>query len=176
MSTQFGGGKLKYGDGRIGNDLDVIGTHQFCDKTMAKWVDVDTYASFMSKRLSGKDMTDQEANIIADAMLRWSTQLGAVSFSHIFYPCRAVAHAIGGSAGMKHDAFVELEYGSSDRLKPITCEFKGGRLFTGETDGSSFPNGGLRQTFAAAGFTSWDRCRHPTTWTILQKHSPNHLG
>eukprot|EP01051_Picozoa_sp_SAG22_P013743 SAG22_NODE_1576_length_4074_cov_3.474717_2_plen_360_part_00 len=169
MSTQYGGGKLEYGyhpDGtpKIGNDLDRIGTHQFCDKTMAKWVTPETFSAFMSKRLDGRDMTKDEANEIADALLRWSTELGAVSFSHIFYPCRATAHAIGGSAGMKHDAFVELNYGSKDRLKPITVEFAGSRLFTGETDGSSFPNGGLRQTNAAAGFTSWDRTSPPWTY------------
>jgi glutamine synthetase len=156
-----GVGRLAYGDNKIGNDLDKIGTHQFCDKTMADWVSPETYASFMSKRMSGADMTDKESDEIADALLRWSTGLGAVSFSHIFYPVRSSGAMIGGAAGMKHDSFVDLDHGHPQRLKPITVQFGGGKLFTGETDGSSFPNGGLRATHTAAGFTSWDRTSPP---------------
>ena len=62
---------------------------------------------------------------------------------------------------MKHDAFVELDHSAPSSIKPITLHFEGKRLFTGETDGSSFPNGGLRNTHTAAGFTSWDRSSSP---------------
>jgi len=69
----------------------------------------------------------------------------------------------GSSAGMKHDAFINPDWGAPDvpGLKPFKAEMPSGRLFTGETDGSSFPNGGLRITHQAAAFTSWDRGSPP---------------
>ena len=89
-----------------------------------------------------------------ETLFNWATGLGAVNFAHIFYPCRSTGAQIGGAAGMKHDSFVELDHGAPSAIKPIILHFEGKRLFTGETDGSSFPNGGLRATHTAAGFTS----------------------
>ena len=58
---------------------------------------------------------------------------------------------------MKCDAFIDLDWSSDAANKPFKTLFPSGRLYTGETDGSSFPNGGLRATHTAAAFTSWDR-------------------
>ena len=58
---------------------------------------------------------------------------------------------------MKCDAFIDLDWSSDAANKPFRTLFPSGRLYTGETDGSSFPNGGLRATHTAAAFTSWDR-------------------
>ena len=85
-----------------------------------------------------------------ETLFNWATGLGAVNFAHIFYPCRSTGAQIGGAAGMKHDSFVELDHGAPSAIKPIILHFEGKRLFTGETDGSSFPNGGLRATHTAA--------------------------
>ena len=64
---------------------------------------------------------------------------------------------------MKHDAMIDPDWGAAGipGLKPFVAKIPGGRLFTGETDGSSFPNGGLRVTHQAAAFTSWDRGSPP---------------
>jgi glutamine synthetase len=69
----------------------------------------------------------------------------------------------GTTAGMKHDAFIDPDWGAPGipGLKPFKATMPKGRLFTGETDGSSFPNGGLRVTHQAAAFTSWDRGSPP---------------
>ena len=66
--------------------------------------------------------------------------------------------ATGGMLGaLKCDAFIDLDWSSDAANKPFKTLFPSGRLYTGETDGSSFPNGGLRATHTAAAFTSWDR-------------------
>ena len=62
---------------------------------------------------------------------------------------------------MKHDAFFDLDWGFDGLVPPLVPKMPKGRLFNGETDGSSFPNGGLRVTHAAAAFTSWDRGSPP---------------
>ena len=63
-------------------------------------------------------------------------------------------HRLGA---LKCDAFIDLDWSSDAANKPFKTLFPSGRLYTGETDGSSFPNGGLRATHTAAAFTSWDR-------------------
>ena len=68
---------------------------------------------------------------------------------------------MGSTAGMKHDAFIDLDWGFDGLVPPMVPKMPKGRLFNGETDGSSFPNGGLRVTHAAAAFTSWDRGSPP---------------
>lgn len=66
--------------------------------------------------------------------------------------------AVGGAlGGLKQDTFIDLDWTSNEPTKPFGPAFPADRLFTGETDGSSFPNGGLRETHAAAAFTTWDR-------------------
>merc|ERR1719401_2556305 len=65
---------------------------------------------------------------------------------------------MGGTLGaLKEDVFVDLVWSSQAIIKPFEQAFPAERLFCGETDGSSFPNGGLRATHTAAAFTAWDR-------------------
>ena len=70
---------------------------------------------------------------------------------------------MGSTAGMKHDAFIDPDWAANriPGLKPFVAKMPNGRLFNGETDGSSFPNGGLRETHSAAAFTAWDRGSPP---------------
>ena len=83
----------------------------------------------------------------------------ACSFSASFiYSRRPLRHTRHRRLGaLKCDAFVDLDWSSDAANKPFQTLFPSGRLYTGETDGSSFPNGGLRATHTAAAFTSWDR-------------------
>ena len=80
-----------------------------------------------------------------------------------FFPIRGGSGAPTSTAGMKHDAFIDPDWSAPGipGLKPFKACMPKGRLFTGETDGSSFPNGGLRVTHKAAAFTSWDRGSPP---------------
>jgi len=84
------------------------------------------------------------ADIVAAAMKDWAISKGANYFSHIFYP-------MTGASAEKHDGFIVSEASG----KAIT-EFTGSLLIKGEPDGSSFPNGSIRVTNAARGYTAWD--------------------
>jgi len=144
-----------------GTTLDVMATHQFNDQRAQELLPRDVWKRFRDLRESGEDLSGEDMDAIAECLFEWSTGLGAVNFAHIFYPARSSGAQIGGAAGMKHDSFVELDHGAPSAIKPIVLSFEGKRMFTGETDGSSFPNGGLRATHTAAGFTSWDRSSAP---------------
>ena len=75
---------------------------------------------------------------------------------------RSGSGATGGMlGGLKYDAFIDKDWKSKSANKPFEEAFPAERLFVGETDGSSFPNGGLRVTHRAAAFTTWDRGSPP---------------
>ena len=84
------------------------------------------------------------ANAVADAMKTWAISRGALYYAHVFYP-------LTNSTAEKHDGFIAPKGDG----KMIT-EFTGKLLVQGEPDGSSFPNGGIRSTFEARGYTAWD--------------------
>ncbi|MCP9806852.1 glutamine synthetase III [Cyanobium sp. T1B-Tous] len=84
------------------------------------------------------------ANAVADAMKDWATSRGALYYAHVFYP-------LTNSTAEKHDGFISPK--SDGR---VITEFTGKLLVQGEPDGSSFPNGGIRSTFEARGYTAWD--------------------
>eukprot|EP00928_Gymnodinium_smaydae_P012993 TRINITY_DN1474_c0_g1_i13.p1 TRINITY_DN1474_c0_g1~~TRINITY_DN1474_c0_g1_i13.p1 ORF type:complete len:669 (+),score=173.15 TRINITY_DN1474_c0_g1_i13:62-2008(+) len=96
--------------------------------------------------------------IIAEAIFKWARDQGAVSFAHWFFPMRGGSGAFGSMCGAcKMDTMIDLDWSSSEATKPFNATLPYERLFFGETDGSSFPNGGLRATHTAAAFTTWDR-------------------
>eukprot|EP00427_Karlodinium_veneficum_P011192 CAMPEP_0169086188 /NCGR_PEP_ID=MMETSP1015-20121227/13562_1 /TAXON_ID=342587 /ORGANISM="Karlodinium micrum, Strain CCMP2283" /LENGTH=772 /DNA_ID=CAMNT_0009146329 /DNA_START=62 /DNA_END=2380 /DNA_ORIENTATION=- len=106
----------------------------------------------------GSPTSTEDQKVIANALFRWARKLGARSFAHWFFPMRGGGGAIGGMTGaLKYDLFADLVWKSDATIKPFEETFPYERLFVGETDGSSFPNGGLRVTHAAAAFTTWDR-------------------
>ncbi|MEM9296085.1 MAG: glutamine synthetase III, partial [Planctomycetota bacterium] len=84
------------------------------------------------------------ADAVAEAMKTWALEKGATHYAHVFYP-------LTGLTAEKHDSFFEPD-GDGGTL----AEFSGGALIQGEPDGSSFPNGGIRATFEARGYTIWD--------------------
>ena len=93
---------------------------------------------------TGAPLLPDIADDIAAAMKTWALSKGANYFAHVFYP-------LTGASAEKHDSFIVTEASG----KAIT-EFNGSLLTKGEPDGSSFPNGGIRQTNAARGYTFWD--------------------
>eukprot|EP00439_Symbiodinium_sp_Y106_P023938 s5257_g2.t3 len=100
--------------------------------------------------------------VIADTMFTWARERGAIDFAHWFFPLRGGGGAVGGMLGaFKKDTLMDLEFGSKFTTKPMKACLPAERLFQGETDGSSFPNGGLRVTHSAAAFTTWDRSSPP---------------
>ncbi len=93
---------------------------------------------------TGAPLLPEFADDVAAAMKTWALSKGANYFAHVFYP-------LTGASAEKHDSFIVTEANG----KAIT-EFNGSLLTKGEPDGSSFPNGGIRQTNAARGYTFWD--------------------
>ena len=93
---------------------------------------------------TGAALAPDVADDVAAAMKTWALSKGANYFAHVFYP-------LTGASAEKHDSFIVTDASG----KAIT-EFSGSLLTKGEPDGSSFPNGGLRQTNAARGYTFWD--------------------
>ena len=83
------------------------------------------------------------ADAVATAMKDWAIENGATHFAHVFYP-------LTGFSAEKHDSFYSPNDGGT------IAEFSGDLLMQGEPDGSSFPSGGIRQTFEARGYTAWD--------------------
>ncbi len=85
-------------------------------------------------------------NEIANIVFEWATRNGASSFAHYGSPIRGPVPLI------KHDSFIKMNFKDGT----FTPGFEGSRLFLGETDGSSFPNGGLRATHTAGAYLTWD--------------------
>src|SRR5690625_2036580 len=92
----------------------------------------------------GKELNSKVADAVALAMKEWATEKGATHFTHWFQP-------LTGATAEKHDSFITPNRGGG-----AVSEFSGKDLIHGEPDASSFPNGGLRQTFEARGYTAWD--------------------
>ena len=93
---------------------------------------------------TGSELDPTVADAVAAAMKDWAIKKGALYFSHVFYP-------LTGLSAEKHDGFI-----MPDSDGAAITEFTGGLLIKGEPDGSSFPNGGIRGTFEARGYTAWD--------------------
>lgn len=104
----------------------------------------NTYKAIKKTVQSGAPLDSATADVVAAAMKEWATKKGCKFFSHIFYP-------MTNATAEKHDGFVITSPDGS-----CITEFTGSLLIKGEPDGSSFPNGSLRMTNAARGYTAWD--------------------
>jgi len=135
-----------------------LGGNSFDEHAMRKAVSKDCMTEFLACRSSGAAVSKKCANEIADAMRTWAMERGAFSFAHWFSPVR-------GGNGLKTDMFMDYDWGgpgqNNGTVKDMRVAFDGARLFFNETDGSSFPNGGLRVTHRAAAFMNWDRLSPP---------------
>ena len=138
--------------------LSSIGVNRFDDHVLKASVSEETYKHFHETLAAGTNMEKKAANEVAKAMQDWAMERGASNFAHWFSPVR-------GAAGVKNDAFIDYDFGGEGQydgtVKDTVLDFSASKLFMGETDGSSFPNGGMRQTHRAAAFLSWDRMSPP---------------
>eukprot|EP00427_Karlodinium_veneficum_P018310 CAMPEP_0169132562 /NCGR_PEP_ID=MMETSP1015-20121227/38846_1 /TAXON_ID=342587 /ORGANISM="Karlodinium micrum, Strain CCMP2283" /LENGTH=734 /DNA_ID=CAMNT_0009196897 /DNA_START=44 /DNA_END=2248 /DNA_ORIENTATION=- len=140
------------------DELALSSSGVFDDKTMKAALSSAVYKRFKESLVTGAPTSDDDMKAIATALFAWARGLGAVSFAHWFFPMRGGGGAVGGVCGaFKMDTLIDLEWSSQEASKPFKPTLPYERLFFGETDGSSFPNGGLRATHTAAAFTTWDR-------------------
>ncbi len=93
---------------------------------------------------TGAELDLSVADVVAAAMKDWALSKGALYYAHVFYP-------LTNATAEKHDGFISVQSDGS-----VISEFSGKLLVQGEPDGSSFPNGGIRSTFEARGYTAWD--------------------
>ena len=138
--------------------LDQRATKVFDDAAMKENLPRDVYNRFKEALNTGAETSEADMKVLADAIFKWARAQGAVSFAHWFFPMRGGGGATGGQlAAFKYDTLIDLDWKSKEATKPFEPTLPAERLFFGETDGSSFPNGGLRYTHEAAAFTTWDR-------------------
>jgi glutamine synthetase len=102
------------------------------------------FKSLKETILSDAKLDPAIADVVASAMKDWALSKGALYYAHVFYP-------MTNATAEKHDGFISVQ---SDGT--VISEFSGKTLIKGEPDGSSFPNGGIRSTFEARGYTAWD--------------------
>jgi len=140
------------------DELTAAGSAVLDHKTLQSLLPWSVYGRFQDALITGAATSETDMQVIAEAVFGWARKLGAVSFAHWFFPARGGGGATGGAVGaFKMDTLIDLEWSSAEATKPFKASFPHERLFFGETDGSSFPNGGLRATHTAAAFTTWDR-------------------
>ncbi len=104
----------------------------------------DVFKSVKKTIETGEALDVSIADIVALAMKDWALSKGALYYAHVFYP-------LTNATAEKHDGFISVQSDGS-----VISEFSGKVLVQGEPDGSSFPNGGIRSTFEARGYTAWD--------------------
>ena len=129
-------------------DFSHFGSRVFNDRVMRDKLSKGTYLSLRRSIDEGHPLEPAVAEVVASAMKDWAVEQGATHFTHWFQPMTTF------TAG-KHDSFIAP---TKEGLGIL--EFSGKELIVGEPDASSFPSGGLRNTFEARGYTSWD-CTSP---------------
>ncbi len=123
---------------------EYFGKSVFGPKAMAEYVSKEAIKAVNESRNSGKPMDRKYADQIAEGMKNWAIEKGATHYTHWFQPLR-------GSTAEKHDAFFDPT-GIDTGIEV----FSGKALVQQEPDASSFPNGGIRNTFEARGYSAWD--------------------
>ena len=127
---------------------DVFATDVFNDAVMRERLPKPVYAKLKKTIENGAELDLDMANAVAHAMKEWALERGATHYTHWFQP-------MTGITAEKHDSFI-----APTKDGGIIMEFSGKELVKGEPDASSFPNGGIRATFEARGYTAWD-CTSP---------------
>lgn len=122
---------------------DFFGVNVFDKRKMKDFLSKEVYQKLVASIESGELINHEDANHIATAMKSWAMGKGATHYTHWFQP-------LTGTTAEKHDSFFEP---SSDGAIE---NFAGSALVQQEPDASSFPNGGIRNTFEARGYTAWD--------------------
>ena len=122
----------------------LFGANVFGKAVMKARLPKAVFQSVQKTLETGSVLDPSVADIVASAMKDWAIEKGATHYAHVFYP-------LTGSTAEKHDSFL-----TPDGQGGAIAEFAGKTLIQGEPDASSFPNGGIRATFEARGYTAWD--------------------
>ena len=134
------------------NVTEKFGSMVFNDSAMQARLPKEVYKQVQQSIKYGARLDSKTANVVANAMKDWAIEKGVTHFTHWFQP-------MTGITAEKHDSFISPVDGGR-----IIMEFSGKELIQGEPDASSFPNGGLRATFEARGYTAWD----PTSYAFIK--------
>ncbi len=126
------------------NAINQFGDNVFSMSVMMKRLPKDIYKSLKKTVENYSTLDASVADVVANAMKDWAIGKGATHYAHVFFP-------LTGATAEKHDSFLVPDLSGN-----AIAEFSGKTLIQGEPDASSFPSGGLRQTFEARGYTAWD--------------------
>ena len=137
------------------NVPEIFGSLVFNDKVMHEKLPKEVYKKLKNTIKNGRHLDIDVANIVANAMKEWAISLGATHYTHWFQP-------MTGITAEKHDSFIEPDGNGN-----VIMEFSGKALVKGEPDASSFPSGGLRETYEARGYTAWD----PTSYAFIKDNT-----
>ncbi|MBR5340556.1 MAG: glutamine synthetase III [Erysipelotrichaceae bacterium] len=132
--------------------MEKFGCKVFNDAVMQERLTKNTYKELQKTIKKGETLNYEIAREVASAMKDWAIENGATHFTHWFHP-------LSGATAEKHESFVTTAGGGK-----IIMEFSPSNLVKGEADASSFPSGGLRDTFEARGYTAWD----PTSYAFIK--------
>ena len=136
----------------MSNIAESFGSMVFNDYVMKQRLPSETYKALHETINEGKRLDLSVATVVAGAMKDWAVKLGVTHYTHWFQP-------MTGITAEKHDSFIE-PVGDGRAI----MEFYPAALVQGETDASSLPSGGLRATFEARGYTTWD----PTSYAFIR--------
>lgn len=131
-----------------------FGANVFTRAQMQKVLPKEVFANVVDAMESRDKIKPEYSDTIALAIKEWALSKGATHYCHWFQP-------LTGAAAEKHDAFIDWSKNSGEVIE----KFTGDQLIQGEPDASSFPSGGLRNTYEARGYTGWD----PTSPVFLWK-------
>src|SRR6478735_5849253 len=123
----------------------LFGANVFNDKAMKQYLTSDAFKGVQGAVQHGTKIDRKLADYIAMGMKEWAMAKGVTHYTHWFQP-------LTGTTAEKHDAFFEISYDGLECFE----KFGGAQLVQQEPDASSFPNGGIRNTFEARGYTAWD--------------------
>jgi len=139
----------------LGRPSSLFKSNVFGDQAMRQFLSKLTIDSVQTAIRKGDNIDRITADAIATGMKSWALGKGATHYTHWFQP-------LTGATAEKHDAFFEITADGH-----IINKFDGGQLAQQEPDASSFPNGGIRNTFEARGYTAWD----PTSPAFIYDHT-----
>ena len=131
---------------------ELFGSMVFNDQTMQERLPRATYKALKKTIQNGEPLDESVANVVASFMRDWAIEKGCTHYTHWFQP-------MTGITAEKHDSFI-----TPSGEGQIIMEFSGKELVKGEPDASSFPSGGIRATFEARGYTTWD----PTSYAFAK--------
>lgn len=131
---------------------EIFGSMVFNDQKMQERLPKSTYKALKKTIQNGEPLDLGVANVVAAAMKDWAVEMGCTHYTHWFQP-------MTGITAEKHDSFI-----APNGEGQVIMEFSGKELVKGEPDASSFPSGGIRATFEARGYTTWD----PTSYAFVK--------